>query len=373
MATQVVIAGSDPVLSNALQNVGSGVTLTTLRNDVHVSSLTANVISVSATSKSGAQAEAMANAVANSYLAYVSAATSPVGHVRAKLLQGAVMASGPTMVKQTVIFGLMGAVAGLLAGFIIALARGQGDRRLRIRDEIANSLGVPVLLSIPVDHPSDAPGWTKLLEGYNPGVVHAWRLRMALQQLGVGDVASANGGVATVAILSLSTDPKALALGPHIAAYAASQGVPTALVVGPQQDKDAAAALRTACTAPLSDSSPHSKYLRTFASEDQKADKRMGGAALIVAVAVVDGRSPQVPEMLRTATTLLAVTSGVTTAEQLARVATIAAGDEREVTGLLVADPDPTDQTTGRIPRLGASARRVAPSRVHGIPTESRR
>ena len=40
----------------------------------------------------------------------------------------------------------------------------------------------------------------------------------------------------SVAVLSLSSDPGAFALGPQLAVFAASLGIPTALVIGPQQD-----------------------------------------------------------------------------------------------------------------------------------------
>ena len=65
----------------------------------------------------------------------------------------------------------------------MALAIGRNDRRLRERDEIANSIGIPVLASVPVARPSAAAGWTNLLEDYKPSSVHAWQLRAALQQL----------------------------------------------------------------------------------------------------------------------------------------------------------------------------------------------
>ena len=44
----------------------------------------------------------------------------------------------------------------------------------------------------------------------------------------------------------------------------------------------------------------------------------------------------------------------------------VAAADGREVTGILVADPDPDDQTTGRIPHLARPVRRRLPNRLRG-------
>lgn len=373
MATQVVVAGSDPVLSAALPHIGGGVTLQQLHDDVSVESLTPNVISVTATSKKGEQAERIANAVADSYLAYVGATTSPVGHVAARMLQSANNATGTTAVKKTALYALLGALVGAVIGFIVALGIGRNGRRLRERDEIANSIGVPVVASLPVDHPSDTSGWTKLLESYEPKMVHAWRLRKALQQFGVVTAAlgGPDSGVTSVAVVSFSWDRGALALGPQLATFAASLGIPTVLFIGPQPDSKAIAALRTACAASLPQSQ-RSRFLRIIVSEDGMVE-RQPGAALVVVVAAIDSRTPQMPEMPRTGITLLGVSAGAASAEELARAATVAADDGRDVTGILVADPDPADQTTGRIPQLVRSAQRRVPTRVEGIPTEIKR
>jgi hypothetical protein len=96
-------------------------------------------------------------------------------------------------------------------------------------------------------------------------------------------------------------------------------------------------------------------------------------AALAVVVAVVDGRNPQVPATMRTTATLLGVSAGAATADQLARVAISAVSNDREITGILVADPDSDDTTTGRLPQLGRRAVRRMSTRVTGIMTEIRR
>src|SRR5690349_18381495 len=86
IATQVVIAQSDPVLSAALPKVSTAKTIPELRRHLHVRSLTSYVLSVSAMGKTADAAEATANAVANSYIAYVVPKRSPVGSIQARIL-----------------------------------------------------------------------------------------------------------------------------------------------------------------------------------------------------------------------------------------------------------------------------------------------
>ena len=383
-SVQVVVAGSDPVLSAALQNVSPPISVTKLRSEVKVTSTTSGIVSISARGKSAAEADATANAVADSYAAYVAPKNSPV-HVVARVIQRATNATGSSRLIALVSAALIGALVGALLGVIISLMISRKDQRLRERDDIANSIGIPVLSSVPVGHPSDAAGWTRLMEDYKPAAVDAWQLRTALQQLGMTDYnlpgrpsyngggGSHNGGGGgfSVAVLSLSCDPRALALGPQLAVFAASQGIPTALVIGPQQDINAAAALRTACAVPPSASSKRPNLLRVTVSDDGNVAEQ-ADAALIVVVVVVDAQEPEIPDTIRTAATVIGVSAGAATAEQLASAAVVAAADGRDISGIFVADPDSADHTNGRIPRPVQSARRK-PYRLEGIVTEIRR
>jgi capsular polysaccharide biosynthesis protein len=373
IATQVVIATSDPVLSGALPGIRPASSLATLQREVQVKGITNSILAISASGSSAAQAVATANAVAHSYISYVAAPGN--GRVQANVLQPAMNATRTAPVKLLVIFGLLGALLGALIGFIAALVISREDRRLRERDEIANSIGVPVLASFPVNHPADAAAWTRLMDEYRPGVVHAWQQRRLLQRLGVEEVMLSDDPDAvgcSLTMLSLSSDRGALALGPQLAAFAASQGIPTALVIGPQQDEDATATLRTACGAPSSASSNRRSFLRAIAYSAGDAHKP-SDAALTVLVTVVDSRTPRVPDTMRTTTTLLGVSAGAATADQLARVAMSAAADGREITGILVADPEPDDRTTGRVPQLARPVHRRLPTRLAGMTTEIRR
>jgi capsular polysaccharide biosynthesis protein len=384
--TQLVIAKSGPVLQGALPHVHPAMTIEQLRADVTTGSQTAFIISVSVQARDAADAAANADAVARSYVAYLGSASNPGGAVQAQVLQTASRGTGSGLIKRAInygIFALLGALFGALIGAIIALAIDRSDRRLRSRDEIANSIGVPVLASFPVGHPSNPGGWTRLLEDYKPGAMHALQLRKALQQLEV--TAEVNFGRAngrrSCTVLSLSSDPGALALGPQLAVFAAAQGIHTTLIVA-QQDATVTASLRTACAAPPA-SPKWPGNLRVLVSDgdgDGALNADLEGdvgaqrdAALAVVVAVVDGRNPQMPDTTRTTATLLGVSAGASTADQLARVAVSAVSDGREITGILVADPDSADATTGRVPQLGRWAHRRPPTRMTGIATEIRR
>ena len=179
-------------------------------------------------------------------------------------------------------------------------------------------------------------------------------------------------GTFSLTVLSLSSDPRALALGPQLAVFAASQEIPTSLVIGAQQDAAATATLRTACAAPPSEASMHHGLLRVTAN-DQGSVGMHPDTALVIVVMVVDGRVPRLADTIRTNATVIGVSAGAATADQLARAAVVAADGGREITGILVADPEPTDQTNGRIPRLAGPARHRAPDRLRGIVTEIKR
>jgi capsular polysaccharide biosynthesis protein len=371
-ATQIIIADSNQVLSAALPSVRPPMSLQKLRSQVDVSIVTNSyILSISAKGPTAADAETTANAVAQTYIAYVNSPSSPINYGSVRMLEPATTATGTRPLKALIITGLIGALGGALIGIILSLAVGRKDRRLRERDEIASSIGIPVLASVPVEHPSDAAGWTRLLENYAPASVHAWRLRAALQQLGVAGpnrpFYNGDGGF-SLAVLSLSSDPRSLALGPQLAVFAASVGIPTALVIGPQHDAGTAATLRTACAAPPSASSKRPSLLHVVVANGGVID-RQPEVELSIAVAVIDSGATEPPDMMRTTATVIGVTAGVATADQLARAAVAASADGREITGILVADPDPADRTTGRIPNMRPAARRRLPSRLKGIVT----
>jgi capsular polysaccharide biosynthesis protein len=369
LQTQVVIATSDQVLRSAQQTVDRNLSLEAVRKKITAKGVTSNVISITATGPNAGAAEDLANSVAQSYISLVGSANGPGGPLQVTTLQSAATATQKPLFAQLLETEAIGLLLGLLIGSIIALALSRGDKRLRERDDIADSIGVPVLASVPVARPADAAAWTRLLESYEPSVVHAWRLRTVLRELGVPEADAAGsagpGDGLSVAVLTLAGDPRALALGPQLAVFAASLGIRTTLLVTPHPDGDVSVALQTAAAA----APPGSRSAQLRVGVGELADSESEPAALTIVVAVVDEGKPQVTDLRPTAVTVLGVSAATVTAAQLARVAVSAADGGRQVTGVLVADPLSGDKTTGRLPQLARPARRQQPTRLTGTKT----
>jgi capsular polysaccharide biosynthesis protein len=369
--TDTLIAESAPVLTAALPKIGHGMTLTGLHKGITATDATGNVISINATDKTAAEAEDDANAVAASFLSFIGSANSPVGAVAGRVFVPASTATSGGAIKQFILYGPIGLLAGLLIGFIVALRKDRGDRRLRTRDEIANSIGVPVLGAVEADQPGDAHAWLRLISEYQPEPVQAWTLRTTLGRLreasttGPGAAAESGNGVrAAVTVLSLASDPAALAIGPQLAVFASSLGIPTALVVCAQSPGEAMGTLRAAAAAWSPASAAQANTLRVIAASDADLQGALPSAALTVLVATVDDAAPRVPDAVRAQATVLAVSPRVSTPEQLARVAAAAADAGGNVVGTMVANPDTDDVTTGVAPVIGRQPRGL-PTRIN--------
>jgi capsular polysaccharide biosynthesis protein len=311
--TQVFIAQSEPVLRSAGQNLTPALPAEVVRDRVKVTAVTDDVIKIDAKGTTAQQSMRLANAVAEVYLVFVTTDQRLPGDLGkktgARVLEQATSARGGSLLVHLGILGLLGALVGAAAGSIGVLARARGDRRLRLRDEIADAVGLPVLASISSYHANDVSDWAYLLEHYSPTAVEAWSLRKTLHDLGL-DIRG--GAPVSLAVISFAGDDKALPLGPQLAALATSIGIATSIVVDAHQEPP-------------------------------------GTSALTIHLVVVDRDAPRLDGSERTTNTIVALSSGTVTAEELARLAVAAAANDRNIDGLVVTDPDPTDRTIGRV------------------------
>jgi capsular polysaccharide biosynthesis protein len=241
-----------------------------------------------------------------------------------------------------------GLIVGLAIGAAIALWKGRRDRRLRRRDDLARSLGLPVLASLDAERCERAEDWNLLLDTYQPGTVDAWSLRRLLHQLDASDSSTPVG----LQIVSYADDEAALSVGVQMASFAAGMGISTTLLAG---DHYAIETLRAACA--ISAQSPPPEALLSFVKPDA-ADPSTPRSHLTITVAALDRRRPHF-EMTGRDLVLVALSAGVATSDDLARLALAAADAATTLDGILVVNPDPHDYTTGDLP---ARAFRLAPA-----------
>lgn len=362
---QTVVVDSIPVLTGAIRAGHLGVPLQALRTRVKAVTAATQTIAVQAEGNTAGQAESIANAVAHSYVAYSASPSSPVGQEPVTFLQSATTATAKPRTTSLYEAAGIGGLAAALVALIGSLAIWRNERRPRERDAIADSIGVPVLASLRVRRPRNVASWAEFLGGYQPEAAAAWRLELVLADL---RLRHGPGAGASVAVLSLSADEQALALAPQLAVFAASRGVPTVLVLSPQQDSRAMAAAAAAAAA----AGRARENLQVVANDDG-ASGHLPSGDLTVIVAVVDGRAPRVAETMRADATLLGVTAGAVTAEQLARVNASAAAAGRAIDGVLLGNPVPGDQTTGRAPQIARPEQARMPIRMSGVVMEKRR
>ena len=168
IAGQAAVVTSPPVLASALNGVDRGVPLTVLLNRVHIEGAAAGLMAVVATASTPGQAIGTANVVARSYVAYAAQGSGlTIGPVPAQLFLLATSASGTPLPWRLFYAAGTGVLAGVVLGVLVALAIGRGRRPLRERDEIADSIGVPIMASVRVSRPAkpsgldQAPGWVR--------------------------------------------------------------------------------------------------------------------------------------------------------------------------------------------------------------------
>lgn len=260
-----------------------------------------------------------------------------------RVLDSAVRPSRPARPRALLNLGV-GGLLGLTVGVIVALAREQRDRRLRSRDDIAAAAEAPVLCSLTVPKRNTVETCRGLLEKWEPTTVERLALAESFSHL---RIAEPHAPVHLV-VIGLPDDPAGLLLPLKLAAFAATTGTATALIVGTQDP--AVAALRLACSRPTGEA-PTRKNLRVYPGPTDVEMDDLDGTALLVTVLLRQDALLDIPTWGWPTLVTAAISSGVATEETLASVALACLDAGYPLMGVLVANPDPGDRTTGRMIR----------------------
>jgi capsular polysaccharide biosynthesis protein len=347
-------------------DVASGLTAeaTRLTKEIHNLQSRINVVSArlaneDASSTAGEQDAALLGSLRNqqaSYAGQLNTVNNEIVEAKAngglipgeiRVLQPATTGTGSSLLRLP-IMGVVGLVVGLLLGSLCVLFWARRDRRLYRRGDLAAAVGLPVVASLGAQRCRTVEDWNRLLEHYEPSPVDVLNLRRLLRRMDVGD----NRSFVHVQVVSLSEDRPALSVGPQLAAFAASTGART--VLSTTNDPEAIQ-LRAACALPRV-----GRPENLVTVDDPDGQARPEGAALRVSVAVVERSQPEL-ERTSGATSLIAVSSGFATADDLARLALAAFEVGQRFDGILVVNPDPADKTIGDLPEV-ARPGRVSPS-----------
>jgi capsular polysaccharide biosynthesis protein len=330
------------------------------------------------------------------------------------IIQPAAPATSPSLVGRLLTRTIAAAALAVAGTALLLLFRRSRDPRVRARDDLADAVGSS-LLAVVRSHPQrSVAGWLALFETYEPSAEEAWAFRQVVRALAGSADSDATRTSAkrpgrlehprSLTVVAVSGDQRGVAVGPQLAAFAASLGIATRFTVATKHDSVASlyAACATgrrselrpglvlkACTeggSPAQDASPHlmgpplpkpsnggvakesrlqealgdysvvhpPRGMKETAQHEVHAETELDETAthppvdLTIVFAVADRREPTLREVPATAVTMLAISPGVGTREELARLAVAVDDVGRRIDGVVVADPEPSDRTTGR-------------------------
>lgn len=291
------------------------------------------------------------------------------------LLDRAQWATLPSITRWLELAGI-GLLGGLLIGIVVALVRGRTDSRLTRRDDIAAAAGVPVISSMSLGRRWRSPDFGYLLDGWSPSVAESARYARLLHGVstnatsgehadgkGISTVNGTNGHGrdSTLAIVEkglevtfalYSGDIFAQAVVVRLAAYAASIGLPVTVVL----PEEALLSQLSAALERRSDESDRRRRNLEVVSAGRVG--RWDGRSLRIHVLVLDKSDPAFSENAYRAigapgSALLVVSAGFATREQVADAREGTSYEHLQLTGVVVANPEPSDPTTGRAVTTG--------------------
>jgi capsular polysaccharide biosynthesis protein len=255
--------------------------------------------------------------------------------------------------------GIIGFALGMLIGAVYVLVRLQHGHRLRFRDEIALAAGAPVIASLDAPDCTTVSAWRHLLAQRERANTE-WSLRHVLQSL-----PNSSFPRQAVRVISFAGDAPALTTGPRLALNAAASGIQTVLVseAGPESEDRSLRHLRAAFTS----AEPVNRGLPLTLGLNQTSQDL---PEMVVSLVVFHDNSTILTPS--EAVNLLSISAKVVTDEELAQLALQAADSGLVLEGIVVVNPDPSDNTTGftrkdmvRLLPSHASAENDDPDLVH--------
>ena len=301
------------------------------------------------------------------------------------IIQPAAPATGSSPIRRRVTFAVEGALLAAAGTALVLVIRRRRDPRVRARDDLADAVGSSLLAVVHSQPQRSVAGWLALFETYDAPAEEAWAFRQMLRALAAASDSHdpARTGTArtlgrvehprSIAIVALSGDQRAVAVAPQLAAFTASLGITTRFI--PATRHDSVAALCAACATdrglklrtglvleaggaeagrhprPLNGrgtKEPHGQEAPGVAQPTTEPHEMSRSVDLTIIFTVADRREPTLLGIPVTGATVLAISPGVGTREELARLAVAVDDAGRRIDGVVVADPEPSDRTTGR-------------------------
>lgn len=279
------------------------------------------------------------------------------------IVQEASPATGSTSLRRLLIWAPIGVLISTALAIAVLLAAARRDPQVGLRDEIADAVGSPVLAAVRSRPQRSVAGWLTLLENYTATPVESWAFRQVLRGLAPADRTAeprAAGKVdhpESIIVVSLSGDVRGLAVGAQLAVFAASLGIATRMVNAVGHDR--AATLWAACATDRA-AAPRPGLFVGEVPDGQAID-------LTIILAVADRRQPDLGSAPPATATILSVAAASATEQELARVAVAIDEAGRRIDGVVVADPDRADRTSGRRTMEERSRELTLPVRLTGI------
>lgn len=233
----------------------------------------------------------------------------------------------------------IGGLSGMLLAIVLALALEQRDRRLRTRDQIAQSAAAPVISSLSVPRRVRHQDCHEVITRWDPGAEEAYAIRQAFLRLDLDNP----GPPVNLVVIAVPGDRSATVVAAKIAVFGATIGTSTALVAF--SNDDTTASMRAACltaakaTAGLRDGL--SLHVADDVSEADFADARLAVTLLVAE------RPLRVPTWGRRTLAIIAVSAGFADSDALSLAALASLEAHHRIRGVVVANPEAGDRTRG--------------------------